>query len=472
MRFVYFLLFLTAALQGFSQSESVSMSISRNDAKTTYRTSDPFNSFNIETRGTIEVSDDDRDISSMSHDGYFEVTKTSFGSKRTIKIIREGSVLIKRYYEGRTEVNFDPAGRKWLAEILPEVVRTTTIAAESRVNRFYAKGGTPAVLAEIEAIRSDHVKSYYARLLMKKPVAEKDYSLVVTKVTGNMSSDHYITEFLENNLDKFLKNKEATEAVFAATNEMGSDHYKTQIIKEALRAQPPSVESVKIALASAAEINSDHYKTEVLTSLMRQGNLTDDIVAEMINTSKTIQSDHYRSVVLTKALERDLSPSAHQRAVESVKDIHSDHYKTQVIKSLLNKSIDEKVLAELLPVTSTIGSDHYRSEVLTMLLDRQDFSDATFEQLVEYSAEIESDHYKSEILRNALDRSDLNDTKIIALLTAAKTINSDHYLTEVLVSATSRVRTGNEALKNAYRDAARKIDSETYYGRAMRALDR
>ncbi len=472
MRFVYFLLFLTAALQGFSQSESVSMSISRNDAKTTYRTSDPFNSFNIETRGTIEVSDDDRDISSMSHDGYFEVTKTSFGSKRTIKIIREGSVLIKRYYEGRTEVNFDPAGRKWLAEILPEVVRTTTIAAESRVNRFYAKGGTPAVLAEIEAIRSDHVKSYYARLLMKKPVAEKDYSLVVTKVTGNMSSDHYLAEFLENNLDKFLKNKEGMEAVFGVTNKMGSDHYKTQIIKAALWLQPASSESIKIALASAAKINSDHYKTEVLTSLMRQGDLTDAIMTEMINTSKSIHSDHYRTVVLTKALERNLSVASHQRALESIKDIHSDHYKSQVIQSLLNKSIDEKVLSELLPITSTIGSDHYRTEVISTLLDRQDFSDATFKQLVAYGSEMNSDHYKSEVLRNALDRSDLNESRLIAILAAAKSIHSDHYLTEVLVRAAPRVRTGNEVVRNMYRDAARKIGSETYYGRAMRALDR
>jgi hypothetical protein len=169
--------------------------------------SDGLNSFNIEIRGTIEVSDDDRDISNMSHDGYFEVTKTSFGSRRTIKITREGSVLIKRYYEGRTEINFDPEGRKWLAEILPEVVRTTTIAAESRVNRFYSKGGTQAVLTEIDAIKSDHVKSYYARMLMKKPVLEKDYATLIHKVTGNMHSDHYISEFLQDNLHKFCETK-------------------------------------------------------------------------------------------------------------------------------------------------------------------------------------------------------------------------------------------------------------------------
>jgi hypothetical protein len=471
MRLIYFFLFMFAALAATGQSESIAYS-SRSDSKTTYRTSDGLNSFNVEIRGTIEVSDDDRDISNMSHEGYFEVTKTSFGSRRSIKITREGSVLIKRYYEGRTEVNFDPEGRKWLAEIMPEVVRTTTIAAESRVNRFYSKGGTQAVLAEIDIIKSDHVKSHYARLLMKKPVLEKDYPAIINKVTGNMSSDHYITEFLQDNMGKLLRNEAAAEAVFAATNKMGSDHYKTQIIKEALEVQPASLESVKVALASASKINSDHYKTEVLTSLMRQDNLTDAVVAEMINTSKSIGSDHYRTVVLTKALERDLSATSHQRAVESVKDIDSDHYKAQVIKSMLDKSIDEKVLSELLPVTSTINSDHYRTEVLTEILDRQNFSDATFKLLVDYGAEMGSDHYKSEVFRNALDISDLSDSKMLSLLNAAKSINSDHYLTEVLVSAAPRARVGSDALKNAYRDAARKISSETYYGRAIRLLDR
>ncbi len=472
MRFVYFLLFTLVALAGKGQSERVSVSISRNDSKTTYRSSDAFNSFNIEIRGTIEVSDDDRDIISMSNDGYFEVTKTSFGTRRTIKITREGSVLIKRYYEGRTEINFDPEGRKWLSEVLPEVVRTTSIAADSRVNRFFAKGGTQAVLNEIEAIKSDHVKSHYARLLMKKPVLEKDYEAVVLKVSGNMNSDHYLSEFLQDNLDRFLKNKDAAVAVFAVTNKMSSDHYKTQIIKEALRVQPASIESVKIALASAAKINSDHYKTEVLTSLMQQRNLTDDVVTEMINTSKSINSDHYRSVVLRKALERDLSPTAHQRTVESVKDINSDHYKSEVIRSMIGQNIDEKVLNELLPVTRSIKSDHYRTEVLTRLLERQHLSDAGFKLVLESASGMGSDHYKSQVYKAATDRSEITEANVTAVLQAARAISSDHYLTEVLTQLAPRVRNGSESLKNTYRDAARKIGSETYYGRALRALDR
>jgi len=41
----------------------------------------------------------------------------------------------------------------------------------------------------------------------------------------------------------------------------------------------------------------------------------------------------------------------------------------------------------------------------------------------------------------------------------------------VLTDAAPKVKAGDAALKEAYRAAAKKIDSETYYGRAMKAIE-
>lgn len=471
MRHLYLFLALFIVSSSFAQTSSTQVYASGNDSKVTYKKSDGFNSFNIEVRGKIEVTDDDRDIKSMSGDGYLEITKTTFGSKRTLKITSEGNTLKREYFEGRTSVNYEPEGRKWLSEILPEVVRTTTIAAESRVNRFYQRGGVQAVLTEIGVIESDYIKAHYAGLLMKLPVLPKDYAMIVSKVSAGLNSDHYLSEFLDKNLSKFMQNKEAVEAVFVATNKMGSDHYKTQVIKEALTFQPASLESVKVILASASKMGSDHYKTEVLTSLMRQPDLTDPVMAEIVNTSRSINSDHYRTVVLTKALERKLSSSSYQLVVESVKGIQSDHYITQVIKSMMDNTIDSQVLTSLLNITSSIESDHYRTEVLTMLLKKQDLKEEHYKKLVEYCNTMGSDHYKSVTLKTALATSSLTDGKVIAVLNATSQIRSDHYITEVLITAASYVKSGSAPVKDAYRSSARKISSETYYGRALRAIE-
>jgi hypothetical protein len=471
MKFLKLLVFFLISVTAYSQSSSTHVYSSDKDSKITYKNSDGFNSFNIEIRGTIEVTDDDKDIKSISSDGYLEITKTSFGSRRAIKITAEDKVVKREYFEGRTAVSYEPEGRKWLAEILPEVVRTTTIAAESRVNRFYSKGGAQGVLSEIDQMKSDYVKSHYANLLMKKPLSEKDYPLIISNVSENINSDHYLSQFLENNLSKFLQNQEATKAVFTATNKLGSDHYKTQVIKEALRDQSASIENVKIILASSSRMGSDHYKTEVLTSLMRQSNLTDPIMTEIIKSSQSVNSDHYRTEILTRALDRKLSPESYQQAIEAVKDINSDHYITQVIKEMLRNPIDETSLTNLLSVTSSIESDHYRTEVLTALLKKQDLKEEQFIKLTEYCESMGSDHYKSQTLKTALETPNMTDGKMIAIIKAASDIHSDHYMTEVLVEAAPYVKSGSNAVKDAYRSAARKISSETYYGRAMRAMD-
>ena len=454
---------------GYAQEAKVQ--IHQDNNKITTKNRNGISSFEVESRGKIILTDDDKDIKSMSPDGYLEVKKTVFGSKRTLIISSEGSGLRKEYYEGRTKVPFEPTGRQWMGEILPELVRSTTIGAEGRVDRFFRKGGVPAVVSEIESLESNYVKSHYANLLMKQSINPKDYVRIIDRIAGTIDSNHYLSGFLKNNLDKFIKSNDALEAVFRATNNLDSDHYKTEVIKSGLNSQSVSIDAVRIIMKSASSMGSDHYKTEVLTSLLNQNNLTDEIISEMFITSKTIDSDYYRSLILNRALNRDgLSATSFQRALESVKDIDSDHYKSEVMTSLINKPIPLDLQINLIGLTKSIESDHYSSLVLKELLDRQKINDGAFAELIERAGSINSDHYSTMVMKDALDK-DLTDANLIALLKAAGRINSDHYLTEVLITAAPKVKRAGASVKDAYNEAAKNIDSETYYGRAMRALN-
>src|SRR5688572_32029420 len=69
--------------------------------------------FSIELRGKIEVTDDDKDIKTITAGGYFEISKTVFGSKRTVIVEAIGNKVKKEYYEGRTLVSWDEKGRAW-----------------------------------------------------------------------------------------------------------------------------------------------------------------------------------------------------------------------------------------------------------------------------------------------------------------------------------------------------------------------
>ncbi len=467
------MLFMLQSVHGQDVSVSRSTNIDSDNGTMRWKTSSGFNSFNVEFRGKIEIENDDRDIASMSDGAYLEISKAVFGSKRTIVIESIGGGKFKKqYYEGRSMVNWEPEGREWLAEILPEVVRTTTFCAESRVKRFFKQGGTNAVLAEINRIESDYVKSHYATLLLKQPVQVKDYAPIINNLAEGLDSDHYLTEFLKGNTSKFMQDKDATSALFSATRKMDSDHYKTEVIKEALKGQVASIENVKIILQAAGMMESDHYITEVLTSLLKQNNLNDAILAEIINTTNSIESDHYRTLVLTQALDKQgLSTISYQRVIESIKGIESDHYVTEVIKHMMNTKLSDESLTLMLSITNSIESDHYRTEVIRLLLNKQNLTETQFTKLLESCNLMDSDHYKTVVLQEALASNSITNTKLASIINATNHIGSDHYITEVLTDAAPKVKAGGSELKELYRTAAKRIQSETYYGRAIRAIE-
>jgi hypothetical protein len=105
-------------------------------------------------------------------------------------------------------------------------------------------------------------------------------------------------------------------------------------------------------------------------------------------------------------------------------------------------------------------------------MKNQELSDEAFKSLMDRAANVDSDHYASQILQSALNLPGLTDARLISVITAAGNIDSDHYITEVLTDSAPLVRNAGASVKEAYRNAARKIESDTYYGRAMKAMDR
>lgn len=428
--------------------------------------------FNIELRGRVEVTDDDRDIKSLSDGGYLEISKTVFGSKRSVVIESQGGGKLKRsYYEGRTLASWEDGGKAWLADILPTVVRTTGISAEARVERFFRKGGATAVLNEINQLEGDGVRAQYAALLMKQPVSVSEYAGIIRSVSSKIDSDHYKAEFLRNNIGKFIQTKEASAAVFSATLQIESDHYRAGVIKEALRGDNVTQENITTALQAASEIESDHYITEVLIALLQKPNLSDAVMEKLIETTLAIESDHYKTDVLKRALNKpNLSKRSYENLIESTRHVESDHYLSEIIKDMLSKKLTPEVIASTAQILGSIESDHYRSEVLGRLLKQESLNDNLLATTLDLCKAMDSDHYKSQVLQQAVAEVK-TDGQLASVLQVVHSMDSDHYKTEVMTRAANRVKAGGTPLKDTYREVARSISSETYYGRVLRALD-
>ena len=128
-------------------------------------------------------------------------------------------------------------------------------------------------------------------------------------------------------------------------------------------------------------------------------------------------------------------------------------------------------MAELIGMLPSVESDHYRTEIFRKVLANQKLTPEQLDLVLEACSDMESDHYKTVVLKDALARVDSN-AGLTRVMNAVSSIDSDHYASEVLMAAAPKVKTGSDEIKNAYRQAARGISSDHYYGQTLKAIER
>ncbi|MEM9650069.1 MAG: hypothetical protein AAF969_16445, partial [Bacteroidota bacterium] len=422
--------------------------------------------------GEITLSDDDKDIVAISRGGYMEVKKSAFGNRR--RIFMEPDIngkLIKKYYVGSSEKNFGSEGKKWLAEILPEIVRSSTLGAKQRVERFYEKGGTDAVLQEVGYMHSDHVKSTYIRLLLDKNPNSSDL-IAILKVVGNdINSDHHKAEILKRKTKVFLSTDATTAAYINATGKISSDHHKAEVLKKSIRDGSISEARMKSLFAITEDISSDHHKAQVLLTVLKNRSLTTDNINILINTSRSINSDHHKEQVLKAALKTPgLSKSGYRTLLESISSISSDHHSANVFSTLLDKKLDQTSLAEVFRLADrTMSSDHHKAQVLKKAVQRQKVEDGNLEALLSALKGMSSDMHQGVVFKE-LSKKSFSSDQLIHILAATKSMGSDHHQSAALVAYAPAVREKGDAAKEAYRAACSSISSELHYGKAIRAI--
>ncbi len=458
-----------------SDSDKERIVISKNNKTWKHTSKSGLSSFNIEYKGTIEVTDDDKDIKSISPGGYLEISKTTFGSKREILVeATSGGSLRKEYYEGRTKTEWEPAGRKWLAEILPEIVRSTGIAAESRVDRFFNQGGVEAVINEISRLDGNYVVAIYGKLLLAKDgLSNNDLKKAIEGIANELDSDYYLAEILKDNASRFLKNESTVDVYLEAATKIGSDYYATVVLKEALDSYKPSASSLTKIMEASKSIGSDYYQASLLSRVLELDDLDGNLLAEVIETTKDVGSDYYQSQILSKALDKKgLSSTSFNSLIVAVSDVSSDYYMASVFSKLAENKLDEDVIIKMVDlVDSKLSSDHYASVVLSKLMKNQELSSRSVEKIANAITGLGSSHYASSAIKSISKNDNLSKESLISIIKAIGNISSDYYAASALESIAPLVKRSDESVKDAYRTAAKSINSDTYYGRAMRAID-
>ena len=460
--------------QGRKEKTQHTITNERSSHKYSYKSSSTSGSFSIDYRGEITLTDDEKDIKSITPGGYFKVSKTTFGTKRVVKIENKGDdQLIRAYYVGRNKEPYYPDGQKWLADILPEIIRETGLGAAQRAARIYRKSGTEGVLNEIDLINSDYVKAKYFSALMDMPgIPQADMPKILSAIGTEMDSSYEMGKLLSEHNRQFLRDEASAKTFFRTASKLSSDYEKSKLLIKVLDNPGISKEVFGEALNAAGSISSDYESGKVLKSVLNSNNLKDDELEEVMEMVDHISSDYEKSKVLLSLMDRTFNDRVFQAVLDASEDISSDYERSKVLKQLINhQDLDNSRLKRVLNAVEDMSSDYEKKNTIIRLIDDHQIDGENIPMLLDMVDDMSSSYEQSNIFKKVIDEVELSDENMVLFLGYIENISSDYEKTSILVKIGEEASKRGETVKSAYLEAAKSVNSDHSYGRIMRAFD-
>jgi hypothetical protein len=417
----------------------------------------------VNVRGTVEFSDDDRDVKTLSPGGYFQVEESRlllFLGRRYEVTVDSSGRLSREYFDHGHAMPLDNQGQAWLMGAMPEVIRHTGLGAVPRIQRILKQGGVAGVLSEVSRIPEDGAKRIYLEELIRRgnlSAEQLDSALLQARKIG---SDEEKGEFLIELAPYFLKGN-LREALFQAAGTIGSDEEHGRVLSELVRRDAGNRETLRLAARSAGRIGSDEEKAKALVDIAEHDKGSREVGRAIVNSANSIGSDEERHHILSVVLnDAGGDREVLSEALRSAAAIGSDEEKAAVLMVATGHYVEaDAVRKEFFNAAGRIGSDEERSKVLLALLKRPGLGDATLTGTARCAEGIGSDEQKASVLAAFPGSSFQGMQLTAAYFKALDTIGSDEERERVLSPLLKQRGLANTVVLRAI-ESAGKISSD------------
>ncbi len=413
-------------LASFYSEAKENVRVKRNDWDSRehfYKSKDSFSAYEIEYKGKISVSDNDKNVKAISPNGYLKITKSSFGNSRTIKIESDDKGnLTKKYLEGKKEIAFEPEGQEWLEEILIDVIRKTGIGGKERILRFYNKGGVNAVLDEIEDFERSSGYSYY-------------------KTTNHAIFYFQSVEYSGLNV-KYL-------------------YYKTLVNEINL-----SKEEVVKVLKALTDISSNSTKGTLLRAILDKYELDSYSMEKFLDVTETLSYNTERGNTLRAFIKKyDITTENSREFFDVIEGMSVNPEKGNVIKPLLaSQKLDKRVLSDLIEVVDDFSSNSERAAIYRILVPHVVGDEDLTTQLIYAVKNLSSSYHLlgEEVLEyiakgKVVTDNNLSKSAVLNILDIARSYDANTKKSPTLRSLHGSMTTDKEVLE-AYFDVINSMD--------------
>ncbi|MGZ2368369.1 hypothetical protein ACXR6G_01105 [Ancylomarina sp. YFZ004] len=427
----------------------------------------------VSSHGEIEFNEDYTDVIDISDDGYLKISMVSFGMKRKLYFRSHEGQLDKLYFEGKKQIKFEPKGREWMQEVLPQVVRNSGLDLENRVNKFYKKGGLNAFLSELEATDSDYFKSRMVHYLLdNNELTKKEKGKLLKEFPANIDSDYELSQILKKHNSVFIDDSTLSLEFFNSLNQVSSDHEVSQILKSVFKNNKLNEASFELFISAMNNIDSDFEKSNLIKLAISEGKNSTIKLDLILNNLKGIDSDYEKGIIIKTVINEELFDLDNiDKIIELSRGISSDYEHTQIMKNMIkHEMITPQNKDKFKEMMDDISSDYSYKEILMEFMEYDKLGEENFDFLIEASEKISSSYELSQLYKMMLNKDGLSTKQQITLIEKASHISSDYEYASFLLEATRKLDLDNEKIQNALIDATQKIDSEYDYGKIMKAI--
>lgn len=493
----------TAPMAPLAPMAPVALQSGNSPVHITYRNG--WTSTSITIDGTVEFTDDDADVKSLSPNGRFSFEDGGLLSKRAYEVKADGAGNLTRTYSvGWSSKPLDDDGRAWLAHTLPQFIRDSGIGAGRRVARILRQGGPQAVLAEIGRIHSDGSKRVYIEELFSQaklaPPDLKDSARMIRGISSDGDKAQAIITVDGNYFTADLRSY-----LFDAAESISSDGDKRRVLSDIVKKDGRSLETLASAARTARHISSDGDKAEVLIEMADPYRPGDGVDMAYFDAANSIHSDGDHARVLSKMLashgdDRDMLT----RTLVSAQRISSDGDKARVLKeAVADYNEDASVRKAFFEAANSISSDGDHQQVLVALVQKQGLGPESISGIANSAQKISSagdkarvlielagtnvepardaffaaansinsDGDRSRVLMVVLDRQGTPSSLVIGAIQSATGISSDGDKARVLLDAADRY-SSDPAVNAALRKAVESLHSDGDYRTVMSRIGR
>lgn len=456
----------------FSQDQFCNVTVIK--GKNQYRYSDSFTDYEVQTKGKIKVNDDDTRIVSISPGGYLKISKKTFGNKRSLIVESSaGGKLNYEYYEGRSEVPFEPEGRKWLADILLDVVRMTGIDADGRTKRIYQNEGIDGFLEEVHQIASNSISAlYFENLLENYKLNENELVSVCRAISDEISSNSERGRLYRRYSGRFMASNTLAVQFFESVSGLSSNTERGSVLRSIEK--PIDFNDNKVTEAyfdGVDKLTSNTEAGSVIRNLERSQSLSNIAYVRLLVSVKKLSSNTEMGSVMRSLKDIDMTdPDITDAWFNAIDAMSSNTEAGSTMRHLMsNHTLDDRNYLRLLGSVKKLSSNTEAGSILRSARDinlgNPEISNAYFIAISTMSSNTEM----GSVLRHTIKNYSLNHDSWKTFLMTAGKMSSSSEMGSVLRAAQEEMTFDGEVMETFFA-AANQITSNTEKGRVLRAV--